>query len=39
VAAFFVQMVQFHHEDNYVVVMEAKAVDLVIATTKAQAWV
>jgi hypothetical protein len=37
VAAFFVQMVQLHPEDDYVVVVEVEAVDLVIATTKAQA--
>jgi hypothetical protein len=36
-AAFFVQMVQLHPEDDYVVVVEVEAVDLVIATTKAQA--
>ena len=36
-AAFFIQMVLFHPEDNYVVVVEAKMVDLVIATMKAQA--
>jgi hypothetical protein len=35
--AFFVQMVQFHLEDDCVVVVEVEAVDLVIATTKAQA--
>jgi hypothetical protein len=29
-------MVQLHPEDNYVVVVEVEAVDLVIATTKAQ---
>jgi hypothetical protein len=31
-------MVQLHPEENYVVVVEAEAVDLVIATTKAQVW-
>jgi hypothetical protein len=36
-AAFFVQMVQLHLEDDYVVVVEVEAVDLVITTTKAQA--
>jgi hypothetical protein len=30
-------MVQLHPEDDYVVVVEVEAVDLVIATTKAQA--
>jgi hypothetical protein len=30
-------MVQLHLEDNYVVVVEVKVVDLVIATTKARA--
>jgi hypothetical protein len=38
VAAFFVQIVQLHPEDDYVVVVEVEAVDLVIATTKTQAW-
>ena len=36
-ATFFVQMVQLHPKDNYVVVVEVEAIDLVIATTKAQA--
>jgi hypothetical protein len=35
VAAFFVQMVQLHPEDDYVVVVEVEGIDLVIATTKA----
>jgi hypothetical protein len=30
-------MVQFHLEDDYVVVVEVESVDLIIATTKAQA--
>jgi hypothetical protein len=30
-------MVQFHPEDDYVVVVEVEVVDLVIATMKAQA--
>jgi hypothetical protein len=34
-AAFFVQMVRFHLEDNYMVVV---MVDLVIVTTKVQVW-
>jgi hypothetical protein len=37
VAAFFVHMVQLHPKDDYVVVVEVEAVDLVIATMKAQA--
>jgi hypothetical protein len=37
-AAFFVQMVQLHPKDDCVMVVEAEAVDLVIVTTKAQAW-
>jgi hypothetical protein len=37
VAAFFIQMVQLHPEDDYVMVVEAKAGDPVIATTKVQA--
>jgi predicted SnoaL-like aldol condensation-catalyzing enzyme len=37
VVAFFVQMVQLHPEDDYVVVVEVEAVDLVITTMKAQA--
>jgi hypothetical protein len=36
-AAFFVQMIQLHPENDYMVVVEVEAVDLVIATTKAQA--
>jgi hypothetical protein len=35
VAAFLIQMVQFHLDDGYMVVVEAEAVDLVIVTTKA----
>jgi hypothetical protein len=31
-------MVQLHSEDDYVVVVEVEAIDLVITTTKAQAW-
>jgi hypothetical protein len=31
-------MVELHPEDDYVMVIEAEAVDLVIATMKAQAW-
>jgi hypothetical protein len=37
VAAFFIQRVQLHPEDDNMVVVEVEAVDLVIATTKAQA--
>jgi hypothetical protein len=37
VAAFFVQIVQFHPENDYMVVVEVEVVDLVIATMKAQA--
>jgi hypothetical protein len=37
VAAFFIQMVQLHPEYDYMVVVEVEAVDLVIATMKAQA--
>jgi hypothetical protein len=37
VTTFFVQMVQLHPEDNYVMVVKAEAIDLVITTTKAQA--
>jgi hypothetical protein len=36
-AAFFIQMVQLHPEDGYMVVVEVEVVDLVIATMKAQA--
>jgi hypothetical protein len=36
-ATFFVQMIQLHPENDYMVVVEVEAVDLVIATTKAQA--
>ena len=36
-AAFFVQMVQHHLEDNYVMVVEVEVVDMVIVTMKAQA--
>jgi hypothetical protein len=32
-------MVQLHLEDDYVMLVEAEVVDLVIATTKAQVWV
>jgi hypothetical protein len=39
VAAFFVQMVQLHPKNDYEMVVVAEAVDLIIATTKAQAWV
>jgi hypothetical protein len=38
VAAFFIQTIQLHLEDDYVVVVEVEAVDLIIATTKAQPW-
>jgi hypothetical protein len=31
-------MAQLHPEDDYVVVVEAEMVNLVIATMKAQAW-
>ena len=31
-------MVQLHPEDDYMVVVEIEAVDLVIVTTKAQVW-
>jgi hypothetical protein len=31
------RLIQFHPKDNYMVVVEAKMVDLVIATMKAQA--
>jgi hypothetical protein len=37
VAAFFVQMVQLHPENDYMVVVEVEAIDMVIATTKDQA--
>ena len=39
-AAFFVHMVQLHPEDNYMVVVEVEALDLIIVIRKAQvqAW-
>jgi hypothetical protein len=37
-AAFFLQMVQLHPEDDYMVVVKAKAIHLVTTTMKAQAW-
>jgi hypothetical protein len=37
-AAFFLKMVQLHPEDDYMVVVKAKAIHLVTTTMKAQAW-
>jgi hypothetical protein len=37
VAAFFVKMVQLLPKDDYVVVVEVEALDLVISATKVQA--